>query len=39
MKEPNYGLGDRVPLELARTEPGARLVEQSLAAIEYGLPV
>jgi putative toxin-antitoxin system antitoxin component (TIGR02293 family) len=39
MKEPNYALGDQIPLDLARTEPGARLVEQSLVAIEYGLPV
>lgn len=39
MKEPNYALGDVTPIELARTEPGARLVERVLHDIEHGLPV
>ena len=38
MKEENYALGDATPLELARTEPGAGLVEQLLGRIEHGLP-
>ncbi len=39
MKEPNYALGDKTPLEMVRTEPGATLVERVLGQIEYGLPV
>jgi len=38
MKELNYALGDEAPLDLARTEPGARLVERVLHDIEHGLP-
>ncbi|HEY3776665.1 MAG TPA: antitoxin Xre/MbcA/ParS toxin-binding domain-containing protein [Rhizomicrobium sp.] len=29
-------LGDRIPLEVARTEAGARLIEQLLAKIDWG---
>ncbi len=39
MKEPNYALGDQVPLEVARTEPGAKLVERVLRQIEHGITV
>ena len=39
MKEPNFALGEKTPLELARTAPGAELVERVLRQIEYGLPV
>ncbi len=39
MKESNYALGDEVPLQLARTEPGAELVERTLHNIAYGIPV
>jgi putative toxin-antitoxin system antitoxin component (TIGR02293 family) len=39
MKEPNFALGDVTPLELARTEPGARLVERTLHDVEHGMPV
>lgn len=37
--EPNYALGNKKPLDLARTEPGARLVEQLLGRIEHGITV
>lgn len=39
LKEPNFALGDRTPLEVARTEPGAKLVERVLRQIEHGIPV
>ena len=39
MKEPNYALGEQVPLEVARTEPGAELVERLLGQIEHGITV
>ena len=39
MREPNFALGDARPLDLARTEPGARLVERLLATSEHGMPV
>lgn len=39
MKEPNIALGEETPLEVARTEPGARMVEQVLGRIEHGIPV
>lgn len=39
MKESNYALGDAQPVETARTEPGARLVERLLGEIEHGLPL
>lgn len=37
LKEPNFALGDEVPLSLARTEPGAQLVERVLHQIEHGI--
>ncbi len=39
MKEPNYALGHRSPLEFAKTEPGAVLVENLLGRIDHGIPV
>ena len=39
LKEPNFALGDQIPLEVARTEPGAELVERVLGQIEHGLTV
>lgn len=39
MKEGNFALGNETPLEFARTEPGAELVEQLLGRIEHGIPV
>ncbi len=38
-KVPNYALGDRTPLDMASTEPGAQLVERTLRHIEHGIPV
>lgn len=37
LKEPQLGLGRRVPLELMTTEAGAREVEDLLGRIEYGV--
>lgn len=37
LKFPQYGLGDKVPLELLGTEAGAREVELLLGRIEYGV--
>ena len=39
MREPNFALGDARPLDLARTEPGARLVERLLGHIQHGIPI
>ncbi|HUF10215.1 MAG TPA: antitoxin Xre/MbcA/ParS toxin-binding domain-containing protein [Rhodothermales bacterium] len=39
MKEPNFALGEQTPLETARSEPGATLVERLLGQIEHGIPV
>ena len=39
MKEPNFALGEKTPLEYARTEPGAELVENVLIRIDHGIPV
>ena len=39
MREPNFALGDARLLDLARTEPGARLVERLLGHIQHGIPV
>ncbi len=39
MKRPNYALGDTSPLDMARTGPGAEIVEQVLDGIAYGIPV
>ena len=38
MKEPNFALGDRAPLELISTQPGAELVAELLGRIEHGIP-
>jgi putative toxin-antitoxin system antitoxin component (TIGR02293 family) len=37
LREPQRGLGNRVPLDLLRTEAGAREVEDLLGRIEYGV--
>ena len=37
--EPNFSLGNKTPLELAKTEPGARLVDQLLGRIQHGITV
>jgi putative toxin-antitoxin system antitoxin component (TIGR02293 family) len=37
LREPQRGLGNRVPLELLRSEAGAREVEDLLGRIEYGV--
>ena len=37
LREPQRGLGNRVPLALMRTEAGAREVEDLLGRIEYGV--
>jgi len=37
--EPNYALGNKKPIELVKTEPGARLVENTLGRIRYGVTV
>jgi putative toxin-antitoxin system antitoxin component (TIGR02293 family) len=39
MHEPNYALGGRVPLDLAETDPGARVVRNLLHGIQHGHPV
>ena len=39
LKTPHSLLGDQVPLDLARTELGARQVEQLLRKMEYSLPL
>lgn len=36
-KTPNYALGNKKPIELVKTEPGARLVENTLRRIEHGI--
>jgi putative toxin-antitoxin system antitoxin component (TIGR02293 family) len=37
LRQPQRGLGGRVPLEMMRTEVGAREVEDLLGRIEYGV--
>jgi len=37
LKRPQYGLGERVPLEVASTELGAKEVENLLGRIEYSV--
>ena len=37
LKHPQFGLGGAVPLEYAKTEPGAREVERLLGRIDYGV--
>jgi putative toxin-antitoxin system antitoxin component (TIGR02293 family) len=39
MKDPNYALGEEVPLALAQTAPGAELVERVLHQIYHGITV
>ena len=38
-REPNFALQDRSPLELARTQPGAQLVERLLWQLQRGISV
>ena len=38
LKRPQMRLGDQVPLEIARLEPGAREAERLLGRIEHGIP-
>ena len=37
LRKPNRALQGRVPLDPARSEAGARIVEQALGRIEHGL--
>jgi putative toxin-antitoxin system antitoxin component (TIGR02293 family) len=37
LKHPQYGLGSAVPLDYARTETGAREVEDLLGRMKYGV--
>ena len=37
LKSPQRGLGDAIPLELARTDVGARAVEELLGRMEHGV--
>ena len=37
LKAPQWGLGGAVPLDYAKTEPGARAVETLLDRIDYGV--
>ncbi|WP_340106637.1 MbcA/ParS/Xre antitoxin family protein [Rhodohalobacter sp. 8-1] len=37
--QPNHSLGNKKPLDLAKTEPDARLVEQLLGRIKHGITV
>lgn len=39
MKESNYALGGSTPLDYAKTEPGAALVERILGQIAHGISV
>ncbi len=39
MKEPNFALASKSPLDLARSEPGAAIVERLLLQIRYGVAV
>jgi len=38
LKRPQMRLGEQVPLEIARLEPGAREAERLLGRIEHGIP-
>ncbi|NBC03702.1 MAG: DUF2384 domain-containing protein [Bacteroidetes bacterium] len=38
-KQPNYALGNKKPLDIVQTEPGARLVERTLQQIQHGITV
>lgn len=37
LREPNFALGEAVPLEVLRTEPGAELVERVLHQVAHGI--
>jgi putative toxin-antitoxin system antitoxin component (TIGR02293 family) len=37
LKAPQYGLGEAIPLEYAKTDVGAREVELLLGRIEHGV--
>lgn len=37
LREPQFGLGNRIPLDLLRTEAGAQEVEDLLGRIEHGV--
>ena len=37
MREPRTSFGDRTPLQLLATEPGALAVEELLIGIEHGM--
>jgi len=39
LREPNFALDHKIPIDLIRTEPGAELVERVLHQIEYGITV
>jgi putative toxin-antitoxin system antitoxin component (TIGR02293 family) len=38
LKRPQMRLGEQVPLDVARLEPGAREAERLLGRIEHGIP-
>lgn len=38
-KKSNYALGNKKPIEIVQTEPGARLVERTLQQIKHGITV
>lgn len=38
-KRPNYALDNQKPIDLVKTEPGARLVERTLGQIRHGITV
>ncbi len=38
-KQSNFALGNQKPIEMVRTEPGARLVERTLGQIRHGITV
>ncbi len=37
MKEPNFSLAEKTPIEVARTEPGAAIITRLLEQIRYGI--
>ena len=39
MKEANFALAERTPLDLAKSEPGAAIVERLLEQIRHGVAV
>lgn len=38
MQESNYSLGGKAPLDMAETDPGARVVRELLLGLQYGYP-